>query len=112
MLLSDLFYRDEACFIGQGASPLYDKFVNEVVTPGIGYLKLPFLADGRLALPNCFDLIETSAVRPVTVDDAQRVLQRYEELLRKELETPSGLDRFVAVPESQLQSSMCQGVSV
>lgn len=97
---TDLSSRDEVCFFGQGSSPLYDKFVSEVVTPGVGYLDLPFLGDGKLGLPKTFDLIETSSVRPITMADAPRVLQRYEELLRQELETPSELDRFVAVPES------------
>ena len=71
-----------------------------MITPGVGYLDLPFLGDGKLDLPQTFDFIDTSSVRPVTMNDAPRVLQRYEDLLRKELETPSELDRFVAVPES------------
>lgn len=76
--------------------------MSEVVTPGIGSLLLPFLEDGSLDLPKSFDSIETSDVRSITMEDAPRILGRYEELMRKELETPSELDRFVAVPESQL----------
>lgn len=74
-----------------------------MVTPGVAYLELPFLNDGSLDLPKAFELIGISGVHPVKMRNAPEVLQRYEELLREQLDTPSELDRFVAVPESQLQ---------
>lgn len=105
--ITDCQLRNDACFFGQGSSTLYDKFVSEVVTPNVGFIQLPILTDGKLDLPRAFDSIATSGVRSITMDDAPRVLQKYEELLRKQLDTSSELDRFVAIPESQLQICHC-----
>lgn len=73
-----------------------------MVTPGVGHVEVPFLDDGKLDLPATFDSISTSSVCVVKMEDVSRVLHRYEKLLRHELQTPSELDRFVAVPEGQL----------
>lgn len=97
----DVFDREEACFFGMSTSPLYDKYVSEVVTPGVCYLQIPFLSDKKLDLPETFVNTEISGVRMLTMEDAPRVLQRYEDTLRVELQAPSDLDRFVALPEGE-----------
>lgn len=76
-------------------------FANKSMTPGICRLQLPFLPDHTLALPPSFDRVDTSKVRSLTLKDAAAVLQRYEGVVRQELETPSDLDRFCALPESK-----------
>lgn len=93
--------RNEACFFGQGSNPIYDDFVSQVETPGTCHLRVPLLDDNRLDLPATIDSVDHSEVRMVTLEDAPRILQRYEEVLRQELQTPSELDRFVALPEGQ-----------
>lgn len=80
-------------------------FVCETVMPGICRLKLPFLPDHTLALPASFDSVDTSQVRFLTMDDAAAALERYEELVREELQTPSELDRFCALPDSKRPST-------
>lgn len=76
-------------------------FVNESVTPGVCHLQLPFLQNRTLALPPSFESVDTSQVRFLTMDDAAAALQRYEGIIREELQTPSELDRFCALPESK-----------
>lgn len=83
------------------ANPLYDQFVSEVVTPGVCYLQIPILSDKTLDLPQTLDTADISGVRSLTMEDAPRVLERYEQLLCDELTKPSELDRFVAVPEGE-----------
>lgn len=80
-------------------------FVNGTITPSTCRLQLSFLADHTLALPQSFESIDTSQVRFMSMDDAAAALQRYEGVLRKELQVPSELDRFCALPESKI--SIC-----
>lgn len=71
------------------------------ITPGVCRLQLSFRPDHTLALPESFANIETCQVRFMTMEDAAAALERYEGVIRKELETPSELDRFCALPESK-----------
>lgn len=107
-----LFVRDDACFFGQSSNSIYGKYVRETVTPGICNLRLPFLPDHTLALPPSFDNVNTSQVRFMTLDDAATAMHRYERVVRKELETPSELDRFCALPDSKVLLFLQQSRSV
>lgn len=82
---------------------VHNSFMNPVVTPGSCILGIPFLPDHTLALPESFESVETSNVRFMTMGDADAALKRHEGIIRQELETPSELDRFCALPDSKSQ---------
>lgn len=75
--------------------------MNELVTPNICHIKVGFRDDKTLELPEIIETMDTSNVRFITMKDVARVLERYEALLRVELQEPSEMDRFVAIPEGQ-----------
>lgn len=64
-------------------------------------MKICFLEDHTLALPQSFDYIDISNVICLSMDDAAVVLRRYEDVIRQEMATPSDLDRFCDSPNSQ-----------
>lgn len=106
-----LRYRKNACFFGLGEHAIYNKLVSEVVTPGICRIGFPFREDKTLDLPASIQAVDTSTVRFLTIKDTPRILERYEQLLRTELEQPADIDRFVAVPEGKFHSCNLDGES-
>lgn len=78
--------------------------MSEVVTPGICRIGFLFREDKTLKLPASIQAVDTSNVRFLTIKDTPRILERYERLLRTELEQPADIDRFVAVPEGKSRS--------
>lgn len=88
-------------FLLQKSATANSSFIRPVVTPDICRLQIPFLPDNTMDLPSSFENVDTSNVRFMNMDDAAAALRRYEGVVRRELETPSELDRFCALPDSQ-----------
>lgn len=93
--------RQNACFFGETSSSFYDAHISRVVTPDICHLKLPLSSEGTLELPEVITKADKSEVRFLTMETAAAALQRYEGVLRKQLESPSDLDRFCDIPDCQ-----------
>lgn len=87
--------------MGVAGLTLYDRYTREIVLSGVGHCIVSFLDDRKLDLPRSFDKVDTSAVRFLGMDDLTRVLKQNEDILRRELEESSEVDRFIAVPEGQ-----------
>ena len=65
-------------------------------------MQIPFSENKKLDLPQTVQAVDASSVQFLTPEDIPRVLMENEELLRRELQTDSDLDRFVTVPEGHL----------